>query len=201
MKKNVGTRFEKKLMMFLVVLFMGMMPRMSAEAASVDDLTYSITDGEVEITDCDTEATGELVIPVEIEGYPVTSIGSFAFSECNSLTSINIPEGVTSIGQHAFSWCNGLTSITIPKTLTSVGVTAFGICEKLQEVHIKDLKAWCQIDFAVTTSNPCYNGETSVFLNGSKLKGELYIPEGLTEIKANTFYGWKDIENDNGKKD
>ncbi len=29
-------------------------------AASLDDLTYTTTDGEVTITDCDTAATGEL---------------------------------------------------------------------------------------------------------------------------------------------
>ena len=43
-------------------------------AASLDDLTYTTTDGKVTITGCDTAATGELVIPATIEGNPVTSI-------------------------------------------------------------------------------------------------------------------------------
>ena len=32
----------------------------------------------------------------------VTSIGDFAFYQCEAMTSIEIPEGVTRIGNHAF---------------------------------------------------------------------------------------------------
>ena len=51
-------------------------------AAGLDDLTWTTTNGEVTITDCDEAATGALVIPDTIEGNPVTSIGEFAFMEC-----------------------------------------------------------------------------------------------------------------------
>lgn len=57
-------------------------------AATYGVLTYTVTNGEVTITDCSTSAAGELVIPSTIEGYPVTSIGNYAFRYCSSLTSI-----------------------------------------------------------------------------------------------------------------
>ena len=41
-------------------------------AADLNDLTWTTTDGEVTITDCDQAATGELVISPTIEGNPVT---------------------------------------------------------------------------------------------------------------------------------
>ncbi len=72
----------------------------------LDDLTYTTTNGEVTITDCDTAATGELVIPDTIEGNPVTGIGRQAFRGCPRLTS------VTSIGKDAFGDCPSLTAVT-----------------------------------------------------------------------------------------
>ncbi len=42
-------------------------------------LSYEIGDAGVTITDCDGAAAGEVVIPDEIEGLPVTSIGQQAF--------------------------------------------------------------------------------------------------------------------------
>ncbi|WP_461247725.1 leucine-rich repeat domain-containing protein [Treponema sp. R6D11] len=51
-------------------------------------------------------------------------MGTYAFQNCTSLTSINIPNKVISIGANAFS-DSGLTSITIPSTVTSIGSSAF----------------------------------------------------------------------------
>ena len=41
----------------------------------------------------------------------VTSIGSFAFTDCNDLSTIEIPSSVTEIGEGAFSDCDGLADI------------------------------------------------------------------------------------------
>ena len=35
----------------------------------------------------------------------VTTIGEYAFSDCDSLTNINIPNSVTTIRVHAFAFC------------------------------------------------------------------------------------------------
>lgn len=57
--------------------------------------------------------------------YLVTSIGSYAFNDCNYPTSIIIPNSVTSIGSYAFYSCGSLISITIPNSVTSIGDYAF----------------------------------------------------------------------------
>jgi hypothetical protein len=112
-------------------------------AASLDDLTWTTTGGEVTITDCKSgegaeAASGELVIPNTIGGNPVTSIGDSAFDRCENLTSITIPDGVTSIGNGVFFSCGSLTSVTIPDSVTSIGYQAFGYCRSLTSITIPD---------------------------------------------------------------
>ena len=66
----------------------------------------------------------------------VTSIGDYAFRNCSSLTSITIPNSVTSISDYAFYGCSGLTSVTIPEGVTSIGKYAFEDCSGLTSVTI-----------------------------------------------------------------
>ena len=65
-----------------------------------------------------------------------TSIGSYVFRGCSSLTSVTIPDSVTSIGRYAFQNCTSLTSITIPNSVTNIGGYAFYGCDSLASVTI-----------------------------------------------------------------
>lgn len=107
-------------------------------AATFGDFTYRLisNDTEVEITDYPTSATGDAVIPTEIEGKPVTSIGQAAFASCDALTSITIPDSVTSIGTSAFWNCKTLTNVSIGNNVTTIGWDAFVYCEALTRVTI-----------------------------------------------------------------
>ena len=66
----------------------------------------------------------------------VTSIGSFAFSGCNGLTSIKIPKGVTCIGAYAFSGCTRLSEVKIPTSVTTIESSAFKDCKSLTSIVI-----------------------------------------------------------------
>lgn len=66
----------------------------------------------------------------------VISIGAGAFEDCENLSSIAIPNSVISIGEFAFWGCTGLSSITIPNSVTSIGNEAFAYCENLNHITL-----------------------------------------------------------------
>ena len=68
----------------------------------------------------------------------VTTIGNYAFYDCASLTSVNIPDSVTTIGNWAFSYCRSLTSVNIPDSVTEIEDLAFVNCSSLTRVTIPD---------------------------------------------------------------
>lgn len=96
-----------------------------------------------------------------------------AFSECESLTSINIPDSVTSIGDSAFRWCKTLTSINIQDSVTSIGNSAFYGCRSLSSINIPD---------SVTSI-----GNSTFLLCGSLTS--INIPGSVTSIGNRAFYG------------
>ena len=81
-------------------------------------------------------AKGAIVIPDEINGYPVVSIYKNAFKNNYLITSVTLPDTVTSIGHNAFYSCIALTEINLTDSLTSIGEYAFYSCTSLGEIKI-----------------------------------------------------------------
>ena len=104
-------------------------------------------------------------------GNNVTSIDSYAFSDCQSLASVVIPEGVTSIGSNAFQNCYSLASVVIPEGVTSIGSSTFNYCYSLASVVIPN---------SVTSIG------SNAFSNCRSL-ASVVIPEGVKSIGSYAF--------------
>ena len=146
------------------------------------------------------EYSGNVVIPssVSYEGniYPVTSIGGDAFSGCDGLTSVTIPNSVTSIGNYAFYGCSSLTSVTIPNSVTSIGFVAFYGCSGLTSVTIpnsvtnigdgafQECSSLANIDIPSSVTSI---GEGA--FQGCSAMTNVYIPNSVISISSWAFYG------------
>ena len=132
---------------------------------------YTTNSGAITITGYTGTAT-TLTIPSVTNGYPVTSIGDWAFSYCTSLTNITIPNSVTRIGDWAFYYCSSLTNITIPNSVTSIGDRAFDNCTRLTNITIPN---------SVTSIGwDAFSGCTSLT--------NITIPNSVTNIGDSAFY-------------
>ena len=72
------------------------------------------------------------------------TIDTGAFSGCNSLTEIILPEGLTTIegavmfSSGSFAECESLNKVTLPKSINWIGGWAFEKCENLKSITIKN---------------------------------------------------------------
>lgn len=126
------------------------LPELQLTAAAEETKTYIgasyglqleyayLEDGTVEITKFVSSTSTDIEFPSKIDGKDVTSIGDYAFWECESLTNITIPDGVTSIGEDAFAWCENLSQIKLSNNLTKIEKTLFYYCKSLTQIEIPD---------------------------------------------------------------
>jgi len=113
--------------------------------SSPDSIVYKL-DGFLLTHDVDNHYTiigyegneESIKIPSYFEDKPIVAIGNSAFSHCDKLVQVTIPEGVKSIGDQAFIWCGNLKTVTIPDSMEYIGSSAFGHCYDLEHVSFPD---------------------------------------------------------------
>ncbi|MBQ4269018.1 MAG: leucine-rich repeat protein, partial [Clostridia bacterium] len=123
----------------------------------------------------------------------ITGLTEYGKANCSVLSIPSKIDGeiITSIGSYAFEYCDSLTSVVIGDSVTSIGEDAFYNCDSLTSVYITDIEAWCNISFRDFYANPLYYAK-NLYLN-NELVTELVIPNTVTEIKAYAFYNCSNL--------
>ena len=139
----------------------------------------------------DTNGDGELSY---LEASKVKGIGSRFFGDyapaVKSFDELQYFVNVTLIGSDAFRDCSSLTSITIPESITSIGLTAFYNCPNLKRVNISNLSVWYKILFN-DWGNPLCNG-ANLYVN-DELVTDIVIPSDITSVNPYLFHGCTSI--------
>ena len=171
---------------------------------------------------------GKLVIPSEYKGLPVTEVYTSGFANCMEITSVILPESISSIGAYAFKNCEGMARIKLPIYMEGKLLQTFKYCTKLTEIDLPHgisslnatfgggLKrlvipatvteiAWNTFvgcdqleDLTVEEGNPVYKSDGNCILScedNTLMIGisSSVIPEYVTTIGANAFAGCKDL--------
>lgn len=110
--------------------------------------------------------TGAYVVP---EGTEL--IGSEAFSECEGISSIGLPNTLTNIGYYVFDGCKGLSNLDIPESVTLLGPKAFYGCQNLTNI---------------TLSSSITSIERRTFYQCRNL-GHITIPSAVESIEDEAF--------------
>ena len=133
----------------------------------------------------------------------ITSIGDYAFANCDHLTSIEIPSSVTSIGIFAFYNCKSLTRFPAMDGVTSIGNRAFYNCESLETIAIpdgvktldKELFYNCKKLSRVVLPARCEGFTVNgIAFGGCDSLETVTLPEGTKKLNAYAFYQWNGLK-------
>ena len=155
--------------------------------------TFNTQTNTYHVTDYKGNAT-EIVIPSVYKGFPVSSIGEFAFCECKTITAVKLPSSIVSIGSAAFMHCSSLKSVTLGNGIQKIGASAFAYCSLLEDIELPNSLA--EIDryafshctalskFAIPDNVVSIGGEA--FRNCSSLKS-VTLGKGIQKINESSF--------------
>lgn len=151
-----------------------------------------VASGEVNVYMLHDFSLQDVVIPASVNcngtEYKVTGISDSAFTDCKSIRSVVISEGITYMGEEAFRRCDNLKRISIPSTLKSF--TAEGLMA-LEEITLAE----GNIAFTLKDGALFTNDMKNILLYPACRSGKSFaVPEGVTEIRQNCFYSNQNLE-------
>ena len=170
-----------------------------ADNKGVITMQHDIKSLDLRFSDCETLTS--VTIPD-----CVTEIGWGAFAGCTGLKNITIPENVVRIENSAFAGCTGLTSIKIPNKPRSIADSAFAGCINLTNINIpSSVQTIGWQAFAGCSSLATITLPNSVtWIGGSAFAGckslaSIAIPERVTHIGESAFEGCSSLKSFKGQ--
>ena len=173
------------LLSLLLVACLGLSRHAQAEVITSGDYQYTVTNGKAAIRYYTGAETGTLVLPDQLDGAPVVSIGEAAFLG-NSFTAVVIPASITDIKPGVFGSCMNLTAIDVAAENPTYQQIEGVLFDKAKMALHTYPAARAAVDYQVP------NGVTSIY-NGSffmaSLLASVTLPESMTEIGETAFNG------------
>ena len=132
-----------------------------------------------------------VIIPDTYKGLPVTSIAHFAFSGCEGIKRVKIPNSVTTIEMGAFNFCSTLETIIIPESVTNIVDSPFEDCSSLKNIVVdKNNQHYMSID-----GNLYSKDGTMLIRYAIGKEDKLFtIPNSVTSIEHSAFEDSKSLE-------
>lgn len=169
-----------------------------ADAGTVSENVYGYffykfgSDGYIEITEYVGKET-DVVVPEEINGRYVGSIGKNVFKDNKTITSIELPDHLYSIGDGAFEGCENLQTVN-STGITEIGAHAFCGCKSLENISLTGIKSVGDYAFSECSSlteldlNTVEKIGIGAFYNASDIY-KVHFSSELTTIDNGAFAG------------
>ncbi|MEI8085083.1 MAG: leucine-rich repeat domain-containing protein [Paludibacter sp.] len=114
----------------------------------------------------------------------VDTIGAYAFSYCNHLTSITIPTSVVYMTHATFTSCNGLTSVFIPASVTFLENNPFYDCAGMKAVTVDPANLYNESVDGVIFKKGL---STIIYYPPAKVGSSYVIPSTVTYVRSSVF--------------
>lgn len=136
--------------------------------------------------------TDRVIIPSEIDGQPVISIGEKAFKNA-TISEVILPKSIIAILRESFSGCKNLKHIDLPDTLEYLGDCCFshsGLTDLAFPNALKVVPSFCCAECSeletISFGGQIKKIEYSAF-GGCKKVCSVSLPESLSEIGTKAF--------------
>ncbi len=137
---------------------------------------------------------GDVVLPDQVQGKPITEIAPWAFWNRSDITSIHLGSKVEKIGERAFWFCLNLAKIEIPANLQEIGIAAFDDCSHLKAFTLTG-----------TSEKPAFTVTNGILFTADSKKiirmpegsttTEYTIPDTVEQVGNGAFFGCHNLQN------